>query len=72
MADTDAPPIQVATVTMSVYDWHLLLRGMESLMSFRNGLQRFGGLGSEEVIHLYEQVSSQLCQLPVVVKGDAS
>lgn len=52
--------IQTASVTLSVYDWHLILRALERNMSIINWQD-------VNTTRLYEDISTQLCQMPVKV-----
>ncbi len=51
---------QDATVVLPVYDWHLILKDLESLFSIINR-------DNKNTIRIYEVISSQLSDTPVEV-----
>ena len=57
------PTFQRASVTLSVYDWHLLLKAMENLICIVNR-------DNANVKRIYEVISTQLCEVPVKVQDD--
>lgn len=56
----DGPPI--ATVTLSVYEWHELLKALEQCMRL------YGRHNPEPSRRLYERISSQLLGRAVIVE----
>ena len=56
----DPATFQRASVTLSVYDWHTLLKAMESLMCIVNR-------DNTNVKRIYESIGTQLCEIPVKV-----